>query len=131
MAEQPVEPPLCFLDALEEWDRVSAMDSPRAWVTKVAINKAKRSWIRRRRYVDPVNVHTLDAPIFDPQTNADLWDALAKLTTKQRTAIVMRYVEDLTQSDIAAELGLAPGTVSATLTQARAKLRMELEGEVL
>ena len=127
-----------FLDALEKWPKVAVMDSPRAWVTKVAINKAKRSWLRRKRYVDPVNADSLNdvqgltpSIIYGDDSQVDLWDAVNKLSVKQRTAIVLRYVDDMTQSDIAAELNIAPGTVSATLTQARAKLRVELEGEAV
>jgi len=119
------------IDALEQWNRVGAMDSPNAWVTKVAINKAKRSWLRRKRYVDPVNVDTLDLAVFDDVSNVELWNAVGQLSVKQRTAIVLRYVDDLTQGAIASELDIAPGTVSATLTQARAKLRVELEGEAV
>ena len=120
-----------FIDALEDWDRVANMDSPKAWVTKVAINKAKRSWLRRKRYINAVNVETLDLPMFDDASNLELWNAVNKLSVKQRKAIVMRYVDDMTQSDIASELGVAPGTVSATLTQARGNLRVELEGEAV
>ena len=120
-----------FIDALEDWDRVANMDSPKAWVTKVAINKAKRSWLRRKRYINAVNVETLDLPMFDDASKLELWNAVNKLSVKQRKAIVMRYVDDMTQSDIASELGVAPGTVSATLTQARGNLRVELEGEAV
>ena len=90
-----------FIDALEKWDQVATMDSPRAWVAKVAINKAKRSWLRRKRYVDPVNVDTLELPMFDNASNVELWDAVGRLSVKQRTAIVLRYVDDMTQGDIA------------------------------
>ncbi len=120
-----------FLDALEKWDRVAVMESPRAWVTKVAINKAKRWWLRRRRYIDPVNVESLDVPVFDGAANHEIWEAVNRLSAKQRRAIAMRYIDDLTQADIASRLDVAPGTVSATLTQARSNLRAELEGETV
>lgn len=118
------------IDALEKWNTVGAMDSPRAWVTKVAINKAKRSWLRRKRYVDPVNADSVVQRFFDTDVDVDVWDAVQRLSEKQRSAVVLRYVDDMTQAEIATELGIAPGTVSATLTQARTKLRVELEGEV-
>ncbi len=120
-----------FMDALEKWPKVGAMDSPRAWVTKVAINKAKRSWLRRKRYVDPVNADNVIVQSTDPESNTELWEAVNRLSVKQRSAIVLRYVDDLGQAEIASELGVAPGTVSATLTQARARLRVELEGEAV
>ena len=118
-----------FLDALQRWERVSIMESPRSWVTTVAINKAKRSWLRRRRYVELVNEH--DAVDHVGNDNAEIWDAVRRLSVKQRTAIVLRYLDDLSQAQIADALGVAPGTVSATLTQARKKLRVELEGETI
>lgn len=118
------------IDALAKWDRVGEMQSPTNWVTKVAINRAKRSWLHRRRYVSPVNVDTLDLPLLNDSSNIELWDAVRGLTMRQRSVIVMRYIEGRTQGDIADLLGVAPGTVSATLTQARAKLRVELEGDV-
>lgn len=120
-----------FIDALEKWSKVSVMDSPRAWVTKVAINKAKRSWLRRKRYVDPINADSVLVHSVDADVHVDLWAAVNRLSVKQRSAIVLRYIDDLGQGQIANELGVAPGTVSATLTQARAKLRVELEGEAV
>ena len=120
-----------FIDALEQWPKVGAMEAPTSWVTKVAINKAKRSWLRRKRYIAPVNVDSSIVAASESSPDHDLWGAVNKLSVKQRSAIVLRYIDDLSQSDIAKELGVAPGTVSATLTQARARLRVELEGESL
>ena len=94
-----------FIDALEKWSTVGAMESPRAWVTKVAINKAKRSWLRRRRYVAPVNIDNVTTGVVEDDSNVDLWAAVNRLSVKQRSAIVLRYVDDLTQSDIADALG--------------------------
>lgn len=116
-----------FLTAYEKWHRVRSMQSPRAWVTKVAINRAKKSWRRGQRYVPLANQPEVAATV--REVDPDLWAAVGKLTFKQRTALAMRYVEDLTQAQIADALDVAPGTVSATLTQARQRVRTELNGE--
>ena len=57
----------------------------------------------------------------------DLWTALDALSFRQRKAIVLRYVEDLSQAEVAYELGIAPGTAAATLSQARGVLKAELQ----
>jgi DNA-directed RNA polymerase specialized sigma24 family protein len=36
--------------------------------------------------------------------------------------VVLHYIEDLRQADVAARLGITEGTVAATLHQARARL---------
>jgi RNA polymerase sigma factor (sigma-70 family) len=49
--------------------------------------------------------------------------ALSRLPARQRLAIVLRYVHDLPDPDIAAALGCRTGTVRALLSRARASLR--------
>ena len=58
----------------------------------------------------------------------DLVAAIRTLPNRQRTAIALRYVADLPQADIAAAMGVAPGTVAALLHQARTNLRQTLGG---
>jgi len=116
-----------FAKAFERWTSVSAMKSPTAWVTKVAINRAKRSLRRRSRRIELLNAERLGTPVTDPDSGLDLWDSLASLTPRQRRAIVLRYIEDLPQQQVADEMGIALGTASATLSQARGHLRSELQ----
>ncbi len=49
---------------------------------------------------------------------------LAGLTVKERRVVVLRHYFDLSEADVAAELGIAPGTVKSTLARALAKLRV-------
>jgi len=118
-----------FIAAYETWDRVSVMSSRRGWVTKVAINKAKRSFLRRRRDVELTNDDSALVADDDPAIDHELWAAVSKLSARQRAAVVLRYVDDLPQAEIATHLDVAPGTVAATLNHARRNLRIELEGE--
>lgn len=50
-------------------------------------------------------------------------DALARLTARQRTVLVLRYFEDLPEADVARLLGCTVGTVRSTAHRSLAKLR--------
>ena len=52
---------------------------------------------------------------------------LAKLPVKQQFALVLRYVHDLSDEEIAAALGCRPGTVHALLSRGRVALRRHIE----
>ena len=115
-----------FVEAYEKWDSVGQMNSPTGWVVRVAINKAKRSYRRRKRRIELLNTQRLEASSVDELRDLDLLENLAKLPERQRAALVLRYIEDLPQADVAMQMDIAVGTASATLNQARGKLRSEL-----
>lgn len=52
--------------------------------------------------------------------------ALAMLSPRQRTAVVLRYFDDLTVSAVATEMGLADGTVKRYLADALDRLAVEV-----
>ena len=49
---------------------------------------------------------------------------LSVLTDRERRVVVLRHYFDLSEADVARELGIAPGTVKSTLSRALAKLRV-------
>jgi DNA-directed RNA polymerase specialized sigma24 family protein len=57
----------------------------------------------------------------------EVWDLVRSLPTRQRTAVVLRYVGDLREDDIAAVMGVTRGTVAATLATARRNLANVLD----
>lgn len=61
-----------------------------------------------------------------PERDAELVDALRALPERQRLVAFLRYFADLTHADIAAITGMRLGTVSATLSQAKASLAKRL-----
>ena len=113
-----------FVKALERWPSVGKMDAPGAWVTRVALNKAKRSLRLRGRRIRLL--HTEDV-VEDKHIDGELWRAVSELPERQRHALLLRYIDDYSQKQIAAELEIAPGTAAATLSQARKNLRAEIE----
>jgi RNA polymerase sigma factor (sigma-70 family) len=64
--------------------------------------------------------------VHPPLPHPELWAAVRALPDRQRTAIVLRYLGDLPEADIAAAMGIARGTVSSTLADARRNLEVAL-----
>ena len=75
------------------------------------------------------SVRRSPAPVVrDAELGADeLEDALAKLPTRQRAAVVLRYYGDLPDADIARALRCRPGTVRSLIHRALAELRKVIE----
>jgi RNA polymerase sigma-70 factor (ECF subfamily) len=115
-----------FARAWARWPKVRRLDQPAAWVVRTAVN-ADISWWRKRRrevFADPPEATSLDA---DHPT--DVVTAIGTLPPRQREVVVLRYLLDLDTDATAAWLGVAPGTVRATLHHALAALRGRLTRE--
>jgi RNA polymerase sigma-70 factor (ECF subfamily) len=110
---------------LEKWDTI---DDPSAWTYRVAVNLARRRWRRLRREMAERS-RWIDPPTSLPEVTPELWQAVGGLPQRQRIAVALRYVLDLSQEDIAQVMGIAPGTVAATLHSARQRLRTVLGAE--
>lgn len=118
-----------FVRALERWSRVARMASAEGWVWRTATNGVRRRQRRSSREREAVRRRDADPSLdgdrpdaFDP----DLVRALQALTGRQRTAVVLRYVADLPEREVATLMGIAPGTVAATVHQARQRLVSQL-----
>jgi DNA-directed RNA polymerase specialized sigma24 family protein len=67
-----------------------------------------------------------DRPSQDRVPDLDLWRLVQALPNRQRQVVILRYIGDLTEASIADVLGISAGSVSASLTKARATLRAGL-----
>jgi RNA polymerase sigma-70 factor (ECF subfamily) len=119
-----------FARALERWERVSAMASPGGWVREVAVNLLRRMHRRaalERRLLGRQRPAHSQSPFesIDPE----LWKAVVSLPPRQRAVLGLRSVLDLSQADTARLLGIRPGTVSATLVEARRRIIVALDRE--
>jgi RNA polymerase sigma-70 factor (ECF subfamily) len=112
-----------FEEALRQRTPVVRADG---WLFVVANRKWRRARWRRRifRPLDVVRATTGS----DRDEEIDLLRELGRLTERQRTVIVARYVLGLSQRDVGDMLGIAPGTVAATVHQTTALLRERLIG---
>lgn len=121
-----------FAIAFERWEKVEVMEHPERWLVTVALNVARRRFRRRameQRILNAVGATPRNARLVesDEVLSEQMVLALRKLTAKQREALALRYIEDLSQVGVAGRMRVAPGTASATLVGARARLRQEWE----
>ena len=125
-------------DALERtgmrWDRIDRTGDPEGYVKRAIVNGRISRWrkLRRESLVDVVPEHLpyLDRPYLHGQGHDDtMWQLLATLPRRQRAVLVLRYYEDMSEEQIAATLGCAPGTVKSQASKALAKLRAALEAD--
>jgi RNA polymerase sigma factor (sigma-70 family) len=110
-----------FVRALGAWRRVSAMSSPAGWTYRVALNvarrRARRAGLERRLLArQPRPPAVVAAPA------GEAWALVADLPPRQRTAVVLRFVADLTEGQIAQAMGISRSTVSSTLADATRSL---------
>ena len=56
----------------------------------------------------------------------DLWTEIRRLPPRMRATLVLRYVEDLSEADTAAELGCSVGSVKSQTHHALKRLRSAL-----
>ncbi|WP_329399557.1 SigE family RNA polymerase sigma factor [Streptomyces melanogenes] len=121
-----------FVRAWGRRARLRREAGPEAWIRTVAWRLAVSRWRRRRRAGEAWQLHGGGRPEAahgpDPSSVA-LVDALRLLSERQRRVAVLHYVCDLTVEQVAAETGLATGTVKTHLSRARAALRPHLTSE--
>lgn len=115
-----------FARACERWSRVARMDKPGGWVHRTAMNSLKRRLRRRRLEMRILRRDMFESEVPPPDWSAELWDALGRLPARERAAVALRYVAGLTNVEVADAMGIAAGTVGATLHSARRKLASAL-----
>lgn len=107
------------------WRRI---DEPEAYVRQVLYRQQISRWrLKGRRKEVSVAEPPDGAAGGDGTGAADLRllmrGALARLTTRQRTVLVLRYFEDLPEAEVARALGCSVGTVRSTTHRSLARLR--------
>lgn len=105
----------------EKWRRV---DQPAAYARTV-MTRLNIDRIRRLRRELPGLRSGEPAPADASTSESAAWlvGALAELTPRQRTALALRYVEDLDVRAIADRMGCSEGTVKSQLSRGTERLR--------
>nr|WP_246390565.1 sigma-70 family RNA polymerase sigma factor [Nocardioides soli] len=107
----------------ERWGR-TRLDEPAAYARTVMV-RLNIDRIRRLRRELPLLVGTREAAPVELVGEVDAWlvEALATLSPRQRTALALRYVEDLDVRGIAERMGCSEGTVKSQLSRGTERLR--------
>jgi RNA polymerase sigma-70 factor (sigma-E family) len=121
-------------DALERtmlaWARVENQGDPEGYVRRIMVNRNISIWRRHRRETLVLDVPE-DAgrrgagPAEPVVRDLALWDRIRALPPRQRTVIVLRYYEDMSEAQIAALMGSSVGTVKSQASRALASLRRD------
>jgi RNA polymerase sigma-70 factor, ECF subfamily len=103
----------------------------RAWLYTVArriVIDGRRSRRARPQEVEEADANTIGVPDESDRTLAAMvvHDALRTLTAEQREAVLQTYLRDRTVNEVAATLGVPPGTVKSRLYHAVRALRRTL-----
>jgi RNA polymerase sigma-70 factor (sigma-E family) len=106
------------------------VDDPGAYLRRAVVNGWKRQLGRRIR--DRERARTLrvgwDSAFEDTSVERDrVLAALATLPARQRSVVVLRFLDDLSEAETAAVLGIAPGSVKTHSHRALARLRATLQ----
>ena len=103
-----------------DWKRLRSVDYLDAWVLRVTTNLSLHVAMRRK-------VQLLPPPPLDPQDGVavrmGLVAALRRLPARQREAVALRYLADMSEDDVARSLGVSAGTVKQHVHRGLASLR--------
>jgi RNA polymerase sigma-70 factor (ECF subfamily) len=135
----------CFLKAHRNWKHFRGDSSAMTWLMRIAINLQKDYWRNRRMQfwrhtlahaveLDeagewlPNGERNAEQQMLAREQVAQVWKAVKRLSERQRTVFLLRYVEERELSEIAQATGLSEGTVKAHLSRALGRVRAELRG---
>jgi RNA polymerase sigma factor (sigma-70 family) len=110
-----------FARALKEAHKLKREESLAAWVWQIAMNLALRE--RGRPKTDELPD---DLMVVEPERDPTLAALVHSLPPKRRMVLFLRYYANFTYAEIAEALGVAEGTVAATISQAHASLLDDL-----
>lgn len=134
----------CFVKAYKARDRFRGESSAGTWLMQIAANLIRdhegssrlKFWRRALRSgVDPADVsdwvpdrhRSPEAAALAKEQVETIWRAAGKLSEKQRTVFLLRFVEDMDLLEIAAVTGIKEGTVKTHLFRAVETVRAGLE----
>jgi RNA polymerase sigma-70 factor (sigma-E family) len=114
----------------QAWDRIEDRNALDGYVRRAMVNTHISMWRRRRLEEYPTD-DIPDRAVADHAGDSELSDALQRaldrLPSRMRTAVMLRYFEDMSEAEVAQALGISQGTVKSTVSRAVAKLRIDTE----
>jgi RNA polymerase sigma-70 factor (sigma-E family) len=114
----------CFR-AHQRWDVLTDGNYAAAWVAHVSTNLSLDRWRRRRCARRYLASSQLPPGVVNAE-RVDLNRALGSLPRRQREVVLLRYVADLPENEVARKLSCSPGTVKTHASRGLAALRAAL-----
>jgi RNA polymerase sigma factor (sigma-70 family) len=125
-----------FIKAFRAFDTLSDLDRARPWLYQIA-GRTALDELRRRKIVRFVpwtgesrgSDASAEELVLHRRLSADLERALDRLPSRQREALLLAEVHELTGLELAEALGVSHAAARALLTRARESLRQALARE--
>jgi RNA polymerase sigma-70 factor (ECF subfamily) len=135
----------CFLHAWRGRRRFRGESTVKTWIMRIAVNlvrdraRNRRLQFWKRATAQALDIQTAGERLADERISSEakilreeriraVWNVSASLPEKQRTAFLLRFVEDMELLEIAAAMGLKEGTVKVHLFRAVQAVRERLGG---
>lgn len=103
------------------------------YLKRVVVNLSRDHFRRKaveKRSLDRVRAGVPDrVEGHDPSDRSSLMPALAQLPYRQRVAVVLRYYEDMTESQVAEAMNVSARAARSLLSRGMATLRTLMEGD--
>lgn len=122
-----------FTSLYQRWAAVRDPDEAYRYVRSCVLNGARsqlrRRRLRRRHEIERTQPES-SGPVLEthPADHVTVIQLLGTLPYRQRQVLVLRYFLDLTEAQIADELGISPGSVKTHASRGLAALARALEG---
>ncbi|MEW6718539.1 MAG: RNA polymerase sigma factor [Chloroflexota bacterium] len=126
-----------LISALRNLDNFRREANLKTWLYSILVN-TYRSFLRKRKarrvlsnalqvlQKSKPDKDVLEGSVSERETYTQLWRVVNALNEKHRIPIILRYVHELSISEIAQVLGLKEGTIHSRLHYARHKIKVEL-----
>ncbi len=136
-----------FLEIAREAKRFRGASAVGTWIYRITVNKSLdkvRYRSRKKRFAQLVSLFrpTDGSLAYDPPDTSQkgpgadqgedarlLFGAIGRLPEKQRSAVILTFMEDLSQKEAAEVLGVSPKAVESLLQRAKVNLRTMLSQE--
>lgn len=113
-----------LVKAVGRWNRI---EDPEAYVRRILyrqqVSRWRLKWPRREVAVAEPPERADGDTASGAELRVVMRAALARLTPRQRSVLVLRYYEDLPEAEVARILGCSVGTVRSTTHRSLARLR--------
>jgi RNA polymerase sigma-70 factor, ECF subfamily len=125
-----------FIKAYRNYETLEKPENARAWLYQIA-HRVALDEIRRRKIIrffpwtgeSPGSAPSAEHLVMEAHLSSDMQRALARIPERQRAALLLAELHDLTGLELAAALGVSHVAARALLTRARESLRQALDTE--